>query len=276
MTFQDIVNYYMNHPPVEVSDMAAYADLLNIVVQTTVHELSENDPILEEKLFKTGQPADLLQGYLLPNYNNVSSRHALVKTQVTNGMAIVDLYKDIDPNFMEIVTLYDVKNPPSMIDSFSVRYNMVRYLVSNTGYKVPSMLSLYQVAGMRNIVYTLKEWFSRQVDKLIFNGTQIKLQPNTEYYILYYRYRTLNEMPITLLEPFKQLLDINLKLTFYSSDVESGESQIRSVSISGLSVTFNVPSADQRQIMIQRLGDQKDQILSQLAIDYDDGEIGLI
>ena len=242
MTANDVVNFFMNHPPVEVTDMAQYQQILNIVVQSTVQELSENDPIVEER--------DLTSPSV---------------TTPGDAVVFIDLYTDIDPNFMELIALYEKDNPPNLYHIFNRQYD----IHNSNG-------SLIDIIADRDALYSLREWFTAKKKFIIYSGTKIKVNPDTQYHVVYYRYRTLTELPLDIITIFKRLLEINLFLQFYKSDVLSSESQIRSVSISGLSVTFNVPSAETRIQTIQRLENEKNDILSSIALNYDDGEVGLI
>jgi len=275
MTYQDIINYWLNHPPIEVSDPAAYAELLNIVVQQTVRELSEIDPILEESMFETGYATTLLTKPFIQDMSNTTTRMLTYATETDQeiGHTLLPLTY-IHPLLMNIIVLFDLKQPPAIINQYSELKRRLAVFLSDRHYSQP--ISLLDIIGYRNEYWVLKDWFSREIEKLILNSNKIKLKPKTTYYAMYNRYRTLEEMPLSLVRPFEELLATNLLIQFYNSDVFSGESTIRSVSISGLSVSFNVPDASSKQTVIMRLQEKKNSIISQLSIDYDDGEIGLI
>ena len=247
MTAQEIVNYYLNHPPVDVSDPAAYQELMQIVVNTTLTELSECDPILEEKEFTTPSSAD--------------------------PYVYIDLYQDIDERFMDFVILYPKDNPPVVVNDVLYRFRMNQQFYGS-GFR--SCATLIDIMAMKDYRAIIEDWFSRERRKLIFQGSKIKLKPNTTYYCIYKRYRNLDEVPPYMLDPFKRLIGVNLYLEFFSSNILASESEIRSVSISGLSVSFNVPSADTRTSVIMRLKEEKERILSSIAIDYDEDQVGLI
>jgi hypothetical protein len=111
---------------------------------------------------------------------------------------------------------------------------------------------------------------AKYIQKLIYQGSKIKLLANTEYYCLFNRYRTLDEVNQSELSLFQQLFEINLFLYSYQSSLFTAEQGIRSVSISGLSVSLNVPSTESITKTLQL---KKQEILSQQALtDY----IGLI
>lgn len=246
MTFQDVINYYLQHPPFEVTDVAAYQDMLNIIVQITLQELSENDPILEEKTFTSPPPAN-------PGDQTV----------------FIDLFIDIDQRFMNFVVLFPKDNPPPTLNQIYL-YNFGSPAPWNYAHQDWSLVGM---VADREALYVLKEWFSTYVQKIIYQGSKIKLKPNTEYYTLYERYREIDELPITLLNAFKQLLEINLMLGVYQSEIFSSEGGIRSVALSGLSVTFNVPGSESKVNSLKR---QKENLLSSLALDYDGDCIGII
>jgi hypothetical protein len=90
---------------------------------------------------------------------------------------------------------------------------------------------------------------------------------------MFKRYKTINELKASEIRTFKQLLGINIMLDIYQSDTFASEGGIRSVSLSGLSVSFNVPEATAK---VRELIKQKTDILSTIALDYSDGCIGLI
>ena len=245
LSAQDIVNYYLNHPPVDVTDQAAYQELLQIVVNTTLTELSECDPILEEKEFTTPASSD--------------------------PYVYVDLYQTIDERFMDFVVLYDKANPPIVVNQLLYNLGFSSGMHGTSG-RCASLVDIIAVKDYRCII---EDWFSKEKQKLIFQGSKVKLKSGVTYYCIYKRYRNLDELPPYLLDPFKRLLGVNLYLEFFSSNVLASESEIRSVSISGLSVSFNVPSADTRTSVVMRLKREKEEILASIAIDYSD-QVGLI
>lgn len=274
MTFQDIINYWLQHPPVEVTDMTAYQELLQMAIQQTVHELSEIYPIVDETIFDTGYAVTLLPKIRLNNTNNISEKMMTAATEdiQTTNMTLFDI-KGIDANIMRIIVLYDTNNPPTLINNLSIKYQLSKLFADNTNHR--TVFSLMDIIGYRNEIDQIREWFSKQIDKIKYKGNKLKLKPLTRYYALYERYRQLDELPEDLLKPFEDMLASNLIIRFYNSDVFSGESEIRSVSISGLSVTFNVPSADSKQSLIMKLQEHKNKIIEELSLDYED-EIGLI
>lgn len=58
----------------------------------------------------------------------------------------------------------------------------------------------------------------------------------------------------------------------YQSDIFAAEGGLRSVSLSGLSVSFNVPDAENK---VNSLKKAKSEVLNNFSLDYD-GMIGLI
>jgi len=62
-------------------------------------------------------------------------------------------------------------------------------------------------------------------------------------------------------------------LDIYQTDIFASEGGIRSVSLSGLSVSFNVPEASAK---VRDLQKQKSEIMATMSMDYSDGCVGLI
>jgi hypothetical protein len=133
--------------------------------------------------------------------------------------------------------------------------------------------SVINLVAINDYLPIIDEWFTSKRQFVIFDNSFIKIAPMTEYYAMFRRYKTINELKASELRTFKQLLGINIMLDIYQSDTFASEGGIRSVSLSGLSVSFNVPEATSK---IRELTKQKSEILSSIAIDYSDGCIGLI
>jgi|GEM_PF-3794190 len=249
LSAQDVINYFLQHPPFEITDVAKYTDMLNFIAQLTMNEMSENTPILEEKEFTSPPPANPNDEYVL-----------------------VNVYDTIDENFMEFIIL---REKDLIVDELRTLF------YSHYGYSNPSVPlsyayqsgSLKGALAVKESLYIVKEYFDTHVSKYFLSGTNIKLKPNIKYVALYNRYFTLDEIPINMITIFKELFEINMMLHIYQSDTFSSEGGIRSVSLSGLSVSFNVPATESITRSLQR---RKDRIISSIAIDYDGDGLGLI
>jgi len=234
MKAKDVVDYYIKNPPFETSDLVKYQLVVNQALQQTLIEMSENEPILEEKIFTT------------PNSSN------------SDDFVLVDMYETIDERLMEIIIL----TPKSEMSKFM--YPLIK--------DIPSQAikdgSLIEIISINDGIETIRKYTQTQIQKLIYNGKYIKLLKNTEYYVLYYRYKDLDEIGVNELNSFTALFEINLFMKSYESSLFTAEQGIRSVSISGLSVSLNVPSTEQLQRTLQQ---KKNEILSNIALsDYTD------
>jgi hypothetical protein len=234
MTATDIVNFYIQNPPFEVADTIKYTQIVNQATQQTLLELSENDPIVEEKRFTTPESQD------------------------GSDYVLVDIYETIHPNFMSFIVL----TPTDRVPEYLAPY------VPSTILKSGSLLDILSV---RDGLHLIQEATARYIQKIIFGGRKIKLKANTEYYCLFNRYRTLEEIGQADLLLFQQLLELNIFLYSYQSSLFTAEQGIRSVSISGLSVSLNVPTTESVTKALQM---KKQEILSQQALNDYTGLIG--
>jgi hypothetical protein len=244
MTSQDVLNYYLYNPPFEITDKIKYAESLQFIADHSVMELSENDPILDETKFTT-DPAIANEPYVL---FNLQSLHQ---------------------NFMELVALQEATDFATTVGGLCYQYGSGGVL-SNTGAALNAALQSGSVIGYlatKDALSIIEEYYETKIAKIIYGGTNIKLIPNMEYYALFRRYRTIDEIPQNLILVFKKLFAINLYLAIYQSDIFSAEGGIRNVSLSGLSVSFNVPAADMK---VRQLLDEKREVLSNVAMDYED------
>ena len=232
MTATDIVNYYLNNPPFEVTDKVKYTNVINQATQQTLLELSENDPIIEEKVFTTPESS--------------------------NEYVLIDIYQDIHPNFMSFIIL----TPSNKIPTYLQPY--IPYSSLKSG-------SYVELMALKDGLQLIQNITAKYIQKLIYQGSKIKLLANTEYYCLFNRYRTLDEVNQSELSLFQQLFEINLFLYSYQSSLFTAEQGIRSVSISGLSVSLNVPSTESITKTLQL---KKQEILSQQALTDYTGLIG--
>ena len=241
MTAQEVINYYKDNPPFEVTDETRWIKVLKQAVQTTLIELSENDPIVEEKEFHTPKSEDSEKDYVL-----------------------VDIYKDIDERLMDFLIL----TPKDRLYNF-YPYPLLSRFSSYFGSL--SGISYSEIVAIQDGIEALRQITERTVKKIIFQGSKIKLLQDTDYYTLYLRYRTLEEIPKSMIRYFTQLFEVNLFLHSYQSQIFTEEQGVRSVSISGLSVSLNVPSTESIQ---RTLTQKKQEILSQIALTDYEGLIG--
>jgi len=236
MTAEDIINYYLNNPPFEVSDQAKYQEMLHATINQTLNELSRNNPVLDEKEFHTPKPENDNQEFVF-----------------------VDIYSDIDPRWIEFIILTPKDNIPVYYAQY-IPANLIR-----NG-------SVLEYIALSDGLHILKELTSTYIQKLIYQGRKIKLLPDTDYYTLYYRAKSLDELTPSDINYFQKLLEVNLLLNAYQSSLFTSEQGIRSVSISGLSVSLNVPT---RESVVRALQQTKNNIISNMALtDYGDGLIG--
>lgn len=255
MTAAEIVNFYIQYPPFDIQDQAKYVAFLQFQIDTTLLELSENDPILSETTFTSAAAIG-------------DESHVLFDSV------------DIHSGFMEFVLLHKASELAGSLSTvLQGTLNQVGYYVNNT---VPSIStfnaainsgSVVDLLAINEFVPIIHEWYLPRVKKMIFDGHFIKVLPLTEYYVLFYRYKTMNELQRTEMLTFQKLFGINLMLAIYQTDLFANEAGVRSVSMSGLSVSFNVPDIGPK---VKQLQDDKDDLLGRMALDYGDGTLGLI
>jgi len=247
LTATDIITYYLNNKPFEISDEIKYSEMLNSVAQFTMLEFSENEPIITEKA-------------------------VMSPTSPTNDYVLLDLYSDIDENFMSFIILEEKNKIDSITNKILSSYIGAPEELSAIRQAVNSG-SLVSFLAIRDALYSMEEWFHLNISKIIFDKSKIKVLPDIEYYCLYKRYRELDEIVPSDLNAFKNLFFINLLINSYRSEIYTSEAAIRSVAISSLSVSFNVASTKD---LIVELGKEKDKIMSELAMVYDEDMVGII
>jgi hypothetical protein len=241
MTAKEVLDYYLNNPPFEIADETKWQTIMNQALQTTLIELSENDPIIEEKEFHTPKSEDENSDYVL-----------------------VDIYETIDPNLMDFIILSPKDRLHSLYPSV-ILSGIVNYFGSFSG------LSYSDIVAVQDGIEALRSITQRYIQKIIFGGRKIKLLQDTDYYTMYYRYRNIDEITPDMMRYFTQLFEVNLFLNAYKSDVFAEEQGVRSVSLSGLSVSLNVPNTESIQKTLEQ---KKNQILSEIALTDYDGLIG--
>lgn len=252
MTGQDIELFYFNNPPFEVTDKAKYAEFLQFQSQMTMMELSENRPVLSESTIAPIVPV---------------GDEEVVKFDL----------KTLHEGFLTLVLLQPSDELASLFDSNALYYTSGRpafgYVSSTAVATAMRSNSVLNLLAVNDYIPIIEEWFAAKKQYMVFDNSWIKIAPNTEYYALFKRCKTINELNVSELRVFKNLFGINLMLDIYQSDIFASEGGIRSVSLSGLSVSFNVPEATQK---VRTLQDQKKSILASIALDYGDDTVGLI
>jgi hypothetical protein len=238
---QDVLNYYLNNPPFEVDEnnLDKYTQILDKALTQTLIELSENDPIIDEKIFKTPEKDETNKNITDDNY------------------ILVDIYETIDQRFMDFIVLTELSELPLYINRVLGRYIPYHY-----GSKNFSLLNLLS----DDALYVLHQYTWKRIERFLIRDRYIKLKPNTEYYTLYKRYRDISEINRSQLNCFIKLFEVNLFLAFFQSSVYSGDNLFRSFSISGLSISLNPPSIDQA---VRMLTQEKYKTL-QSCMDYGD------
>jgi len=242
-TALDIVNYYLRTPPFEVdkNNYERYVQIVDKALTQTLLEISENNPVIDEKIFKT--PAKTEE-----NTNITDDEYILV-----------DIYGTIDQRFMDFIILVEKDELPNYITRILGRYIPIRYF----GEKNISLLNLIS----DDALYILHEYTWKRIERFLIRDRYIKLKPETEYYTMYKRYRDITEIPRTELNCFMKLFEINLFLAFFQSSVYTGDNLFRSFSISGLSISLNPPSVDQA---VRNLSQMKLRVLNEC---YDAGDL---
>lgn len=225
--YEELVNYYLNNPPFELSDEIKdqYSKLLAEVARITLIEYSENRPNIKEKI-------------------------------INSDKNIIDIYEIIDKNLMDFILFDKLDKIPGIIAALYNIYIDVNTVVSH---------GLIDNVAVFDKLYLIHDWFSIKKSKIMYNNKNIKIEPNTDYYVLYYAYKNPEDLTQRDVILFKKLLEINLLLSVYQSSIFSSEGGIRSVALSGLQVSFNVPSTE---TYVRSLQQEKDNILA-LFNDYD-------
>ena len=230
---QKIMNYYINNPPFEISAtlQATYIELLTSILENSLIEYSENFPITSEKTFTTASDA--------------------VK---------IDIYETIDEDFMDSILLVESTQLPNYLYRYGLNYNNIVNEITS------SEISILNFVSFSDKSYLIEEWANAKKEWLIMDDVYIKVKPSTEYYVMYYRYRTQEEIQKIHQRQFTQLFDINMMQATYGSKLFASEGGIKSVSLSGLSVSFNVPDA---QTFQGELAKKKQDVLDSM-IDFND------
>jgi hypothetical protein len=263
LTYNQIVNYFLTHPPFTIADEAKYLDLVQYQIEMTLLELSENSPIIEEKLVTvvpsgTTPTANLATGSVTDNSGSYVWLDLYRDTNPPTPPAPPDPKRFIDPNFMSFVLFSELDPLPDLISMYVSR-TVVQTAIGQG--------NLMEIMALKDGIYVLLDRLNDKVSKFIYKDSKIKIKPNVEYYAIYRRYRKMTEIKPMEYRQFQMLLGCNVILGAYESDIFMSEDGISSFSMSGLSLSFNTPRVDER---IRSVREQKDKILASMSIDGED------
>jgi len=234
--YEDIRQYYLNNPPIEIDPtnpqlVTSYNQILDKSLQDSLREYSKFRPIFDEKIIITKKGQYYLRFY-----------------------EIHELFMDFE-----------------IFEKFDKIYNtFYSYFISEYAYEefeVDDLLkkgNLLTMIVADEIVDIYQKYFGRSKEHIVLRGNQIKVKPETKYYVLFKRYRTKYELYNDDEYYFRRLVDVNLRLGIYGSWTYFSEQGIKSVSLSGLSITFNVPDANR---ITKALYEEKDRIFQSLSFD---------
>lgn len=85
-----------------------------------------------------------------------------------------------------------------------------------------------------------KEIDESDLEEFIMFDEFIRLKPEQEYFCFYLKRKGIDDLKRKDIKNFFNLLEVNFILHVYNSDIFASEAGIKSVSLSGLSVSFNV------------------------------------
>lgn len=196
--------------------------------------------------FYKSNPLSDLEPDLIPLYHSIVDNVAqltlieygtykyVVSTKiVTPSSTKIDIYREIDSRIIEI--LYFVS-----LESFT------KFVTTYIPWSARPRFSIIDMALSSDILYLLETYSTVTVEKHIIDGRFINnVIPGNKYYAYYHRYREKDEIPKVDLPIIKQLLELNLMENLLTHSKLLGESVIRSVSISGLSISFAFPSIEE-------------------------------
>ena len=177
----------------------------------------------------------------------------------------LNLYEEVSPNFMSFI-LFEEKS--KLVNGVLQYINLPQYTLIDAC----TNGTLMELIALRDGSAVLNDWFNIQVEKLVFQDNKIKVRPSVAYYTIFRRYRELGEVSPKLALQFQKLLEVNIALGCYDSDIFSTESGVRSLSLSGVSISFNQVDVGTQ---ISKLEDKKGKLISQFALDYDEDMIGI-
>lgn len=242
----DLVNTYLNNPPLKInlqdpSILSKYLSILQESKKQTLNEYSQYAPIFSEVIIKTDKSDDRI------SLNDIDEN-------------IINIYIFKPINELRSISLF--------IDRFT-KYGIYSGLIDNqslyiTG-SVKVLENLLENILAYEIINVYNRYFGNSATKIEFDGSVIKVKPDTLYYVLYSRGRKDCEVYYKDYARIKELFEINLMLNMYKSELFMySDYSIRSVSISGLSVQFNSPDTS---TSIRELEGKKYELLNSLSED---------
>ncbi len=231
--YDSLLTYYQSNPLVEIDDanLPAYIALVEKVLNDTLLEYSKYDPIYEVK-------------------------------EITPVNDKIDIYTDISPLVIDIVYFGEKEYATSDLYRFYQMhgYNFSRFKYSSALRNVSS--SLLDLISNYESYQLLKSYFSITIERIIVGGRYITgLKPNVVYITAYTRFRTKDEIYLSNKTIFEKLFVLNLVDNMANNSKFMGDSVLKSISISGLSVSFGFPSIDETRKYIQ---EQKKMLLNNL------------
>lgn len=225
--YSDILNYYQNNPLAEIDNenLPAYLIMVEKTLNDTLLEYSRYKPIYETK-------------------------------EITPTTDTIDIYIDISPLVIEVIYFqekdklhYDLMKLNNILG-----YNNIRNFDKSSLLSLVANYEYYQI---------LKEYFTVHVERQIVGGKYITpVEPNVTYIAAYTRFRTQDELTLADKTNFEKLFVLNLIDNMQSNTKFMGETVLRSVSISGMSISFGFPSVEQTRKYIQ---EQKNNILKSIS-----------
>lgn len=227
----DLINFYLNNPPIKIDltipvNLTSYTNILNKTKDLTLVEISQYEPIYSE---------------------------IVIETKKTD--TIISL-KEIHDKIMNVILIENIEK----LKFIDLLYNRIIDLSDK-----PFMENLVEKVLAYEITNLYTKYFGINKNKIIYENEYIKLEPNSKYYVLFTRYIEDCELNEKLLGIFNKIFEINLILNLYNSHLFFvSDYSVKSVSISGLSVSFNTPDAESS---ISRLNTLKQSILENLAED---------
>ena len=212
----------------------------------------------------------------LNEYSDYDFLYVYKKIHTKENQYVIDIYKDISPYLIDIIYFGKYSNlNDSIIYRLAINNMIYNPLIMNNilgsgniGINVP-----YEIIVSNYVRNFIREWIVTEVENIIYEDRYIKVEPNAEYEVLYIRRYTCNiEIPENKFENILKLCEYNLMIQNVKNQLVSKtlgnilNSNIRSVSISGMNVSFyNTPP----ERLINELENEKQKFLEQIS-DIDD------
>jgi len=174
---------------------------------------------------------------------------------------VIDIYRDISPYLIEILkfkrysgTFYNLIQFPEFL--FYKTFHNV---------KIPSN---YEIILYNYNRYSKEFWLEFDTDVIIYGDRYIKVEPKTQYEVLYARKLTCDTLDDTKFNNVLKLCEYNLmihsirQLLFSRTSGNTISGNIRQVNISGMSVSFdNTPP----ERLLRELEEEKNRFLQQIS-----------